>query len=177
MEVSRAPVRDALMELEREGLVERRLGRRYVIELTARDVRELYQVRGALETMSARLAARNACPENREALSSMLEAMRTAVAQQDRAAHVRTDVEMHWLIWRQADNRHLLKMLGSMVGPVFMFVANNADAFNWRETLALHEELTARVNAGDEDAAAGSMQHHIETAASRSLRLLGVPSP
>jgi len=175
MGVSRAPVRDALMELEKEGLVETRAHGRYVIQLSERDVQELYQVRLALEALAVRLAARHTCPENRTALLEKLEAMREAVARKDRAGHVRGDVEMHWLLWQQADNRHLFKMLGSMIGPVFMFVANNADAFDWQETLELHEELVACVNAGDEKAAAESMVRHLDNAISRSLRVFGAP--
>jgi len=173
LKISRAPVRDALLELEKEGLVESRSDGRHVIELEERDVRELYQVRLELETLAVRLAAQKTCPKNRTALREKLEAMRQAAREQDRAGLVRGDVEMHWLLWQQADNRHLLKMLSSMIGPVFMFVANNAEAFDWQETLELHEELTNCVNAGDEEAAAQSIERHLESAIYRSLRVFG----
>jgi DNA-binding GntR family transcriptional regulator len=169
--ISRAPVRDALMELEKEGLVVTRPSGRYVIQLTQRDVRELYQVRLVLERLAAELAAQNTCPENRAALAAKLEAMRVAVAQGNRAKHVAADVEMHWLVWKQADNEHLLHMLSSMIGPVFMFVANNAGEFDWQETLALHEDLTESVNKGDAAAAAKSIEQHLENALSRSLTI------
>jgi len=169
--ISRAPVRDALMELEKEGLVVTKSSGRYVIELTERDVRELYQVRLALERLAAELAAQNTCPENRAALTATLEAMRAAVAEGDRSKHVAADVEMHWLVWKQADNEHLLYMLNSMIGPVFMFVANNADEFDWQETLALHEDLAESVNSGDPAAAAQSIEQHLDNALQRSLRI------
>ena len=169
--ISRAPVRDALMELEKEGLIVTKSSGRHVIELTEQDVRELYQVRLVLERLAAELAAQNTGPENRTALTAKLEAMRAAVAQGDRAKHVAADVEMHWLVWRQADNKHLLRMLSSMIGPVFMFVANNASAFDWQETLALHEDLTEAVNCGDPVAAAKSIERHLDNALQRSLQV------
>jgi DNA-binding GntR family transcriptional regulator len=170
--ISRAPVRDALMELEKEGLVVSKPSGRYVIKLTERDVRELYKVRLVLERLAAELAAQNTCPENRAALTAKLEAMRAAVAQGDRPKHVAADVEMHWLVWKQADNEHLLRMLDSMIGPVFMFVSNNADEFDWQETLHLHEDLTASVNSGDSVAAGRSIERHLDNALQRSLKIL-----
>jgi GntR family transcriptional regulator of gluconate operon len=169
--ISRAPVRDALRELETEGLVITRSGGRYVIRLTERDVRELYQVRRVLEKLATRLAAQNTSPKAHQALSAKLEEMRKAIAQHDRATYVKTDVEMHWLVWRQAGNEHLLRMLGSMVGPVFMFVANNADAYDWNKTLELHEEWVKYVNAGDADAAVRSIERHLDNALHRSLKV------
>lgn len=169
--ISRAPVRDALMELEKEGLVVSKPSGRHVIKLTERDVRELYKVRLVLERLAAELAAQHTCPENRSALTAKLEAMRAAVAEGDRSKHVAADVEMHWLVWKQADNEHLLRMLDSMIGPVFMFVSNNADEFDWQETLGLHEDLAESVNSGDAGAAGKSIERHLDNALQRSLSI------
>jgi DNA-binding GntR family transcriptional regulator len=169
--VSRAPVREALTELEKEGLIVSRAGGRHVITLTQEDVRELYQVRFVLERLAVELAVRNNTPENCARLDQALQEMRDAVARHDRAKHVEADVEMHWLVWRQAGNRHLLRMLSSMIGPVFMFVANNASAFNWEDTLALHEEMVHSINAGDADAAVAGINRHLSNALERSLNV------
>jgi DNA-binding GntR family transcriptional regulator len=169
--ISRAPVREALLELEKEGLIVTKSNGRYAIRLTERDVRELYQVRLALERLAVELAAQNTCPENRAALNAKLEAMREAVAKQDREIHVTADVETHWLIWRQANNDHLFRMLSSMIGPIFMFVANNADAFDWHETCALHEELVSRINDGDVRGSVTSLDLHMDNALHRSLQV------
>lgn len=169
--VSRAPVREALTELEKEGLVVTRANGRHVIKLTGQDVRELYQIRFVLEKLAVELAARNNTPENRAMLIEALEEMREAVLNHDRAKHVEADVEMHWLVWRQANNQHLLHMLSSMIGPVFMFVANNADAYDWEETLGLHEDMVRCINAGEVSAAVASIERHLDNALHRSLRV------
>lgn len=170
--VSRVPVRDALIELGKEGLVVAGSGGRQVIRLTERDIRELYQVRLVLEKLAVELAALNTCPENQAALTTELEAMREAISKHDRSRHVKADVQMHRLIWQQADNEHLLRMLGSMVGPIFMFVHHNAEAFDWNETLALHEELVRCVSEGGVPAAITSIERHLDNALSRSLKAL-----
>ena len=169
--VSRAPVRDALLELEQEGLVVTKTDGRFVIKLTRQDVRELYQVRLVLEGLAVKLAAQNTSPDNRAHLDHALQEMAEAVAKHDRSGHVKADVEMHWLVWEQAGNRHLLRMLSSMIGPVFMFVANNADAYDWQETLGLHEDLVTCINAGDVDAAVASIGRHLDNALHRSLQV------
>jgi len=58
-----------------------------------------------------------------------------------------------------------------MIGPVFMFVANNASAYDWEETLALHEDLVACISAGDVTAAAESLERHLDNALHRSLEV------
>jgi DNA-binding GntR family transcriptional regulator len=63
LEVSRIPVREALIELERDGLVSI-LPRRgaYVQVFTAENMQSLYETREALEGMAARLAAQRMNP-------------------------------------------------------------------------------------------------------------------
>lgn len=119
---------------------------------------------GTLERLAVELTTQNTCPKNRAALTLRLETMREAVANQDRNRHVAADVETHWLIWRQAKNEHLFRMLSSMIGPIFMFVANNADAFDWNETFALHEALVNSINAGDVVASLKSLDLHMDNA-------------
>ena len=55
---SRAPVREALIALEREGLVTfEKTGRTRVRTIAAKDLREIMEARAALESMAARLAS------------------------------------------------------------------------------------------------------------------------
>lgn len=169
--VSRAPIRDALMELEKEGLVESGSNGRCVIELTERDIRELYEVRLSLERLAVKLAAENTSPENRVALSAKLEELRDAIKTRDRSRYIKSDLESHFLVWRQAGNRHLLKMLDSMVGPIFMFIANNAEVYDWSATLDCHQEMVDSIYAGDTDRAVESMDCHIRQALERSLKV------
>jgi DNA-binding GntR family transcriptional regulator len=170
--ISRAPVRDALMQLEKEGLVVTKSDARYVVELTERDVRELYQIRHVLEQLAVELAARNSCPENRQALDISLGKMKEAVAKHNSLLYSETDVQMHRLIWQQADNPHLLNVLNTMVGPIFMFVANNVSRYMWEETYAWHRDLVTAINSGDAPSAVEGMKRHLDFAEQRSLHIV-----
>jgi len=168
--ISRAPVRDALSQLEKEGLVVTKSNGRHVIELNERDIRELFQVRQPLERLAVELATKNTSPENRAALAAKLQEMDDAMAHKDDRAFMRSDVETHRLIWRQSDNRHLQEVLSAMVWPMFMFVAANHDHFDWVETLGLHENLVTSINSGDVQAARKSIERHTDDALEQSLR-------
>jgi len=169
--VSRIPVRDALMQLETEGLVISRSNGRCVIELTERDIRELYQVRLALEKLAVRLAAQNASATDRVALCDKGREMARAIADNDRHAYRRNDLDTHRLIWQMSGNTHLVRALQAMLGPIFMLVSRHADHFDWSETRSLHEELIGCICAGDATGAEANIERHIENARQRSLKL------
>jgi DNA-binding GntR family transcriptional regulator len=172
MGISRAPARDALMQLEQEGLIVSRPDARYVIDLTERDIRELHQVRLALERLAVDLATQNTTPQNQAEQLAALRQMEDAVAQRDRAAFARADLNGHALVWRQAQNTHLEKNLRSMIGPIFMFMANAAEHYDWYETLELHRDLVMCINSGDREAAIKSIERHMENSCQRSLGVL-----
>src|SRR5258708_7155625 len=63
--VSRGPIRDALIQLEREGLVSSQSNRRTVVaSLSRRDLDEVYSLRLALERLAVQYAVHNALPED-----------------------------------------------------------------------------------------------------------------
>src|SRR3954464_8265038 len=70
--ISRMPARDALMDLEREGLVVSKPNGRYVIEVSQQDVQNLLQVRLELERLAVTLAAQHTSSANRAALETNL---------------------------------------------------------------------------------------------------------
>jgi DNA-binding GntR family transcriptional regulator len=95
--------------------------------------------------------------------------MEDAIANQDRAAFARADVEGHTLIWEQADNIHLKNTLHSMIGPIFMFMANSAEFYDWEETYELHRDLVERINSGDCEAAQASIERHLQNSCKRAV--------
>jgi DNA-binding GntR family transcriptional regulator len=168
LNISRMPARDALLELERQGLVVSKPGGRYVIQLDEEGVRHLYQIRLALEKLAVELAAQRISPGGKDSLQRQLDAMRRAIDANDLEGYVASDLEMHTLIWQQAENPYLLDMLHAMIGPIFMFIATQTRVQeNWRETLELHERLTQAICAQDIPGALQWIEAHME----RSLAL------
>ncbi len=169
--ISRMPAREALMNLEREGLVVVKGSGRYIIQLTQSDIEHLYQVRRLLECSTVELASSHTDEAFCQVLHANLEQMRNAIARNDRAAYVRSDLEAHQLVWEQAGNPHLQKMLRSITGPIFLFIATHTEfQEDWHETLEFHEELTDAICTGDSKRAAQSMRDQLDNSLQLSLK-------
>ena len=98
-------MRDALNQLEGEGLVVNTETGRQVIDLDEGTVRELYDLRLALESLAVRLATERIGPEETASLNAKLAEMRDALERGDLVAYGCHDLELHALIWRYAGNR------------------------------------------------------------------------
>jgi DNA-binding GntR family transcriptional regulator len=105
--VSRVPVREALVILEREGLVEfSATGRASVKDLSDSDFEELYTLRLALEPLAARLAAPSiACDPSR--LEANIDATRHV---SELSELTRLDLDFHQLIIEASGNKRLTKL-------------------------------------------------------------------
>lgn len=111
--MSRTPVREAMVKLEQDGLVELRArhGMR-VLPLSATDISEIYEVITALEGAAAEAAARKGLSE--ESLASMRQALRdmdSALARDDLKAWSAADERFHRLLVNAAGNKRLTAML------------------------------------------------------------------
>lgn len=107
--ISRTPVREALLRLEGEGLVEATPPRGMQVKpLSARDVREINEVLACLEAEAAsRLAASRPGPEVMAQLDAAIAAMDAALAARDHDAWSEADYRFHCLLVELAGNRHL----------------------------------------------------------------------
>jgi DNA-binding GntR family transcriptional regulator len=106
--ISKTPVRDALLELEREGFVTKVLFKgTYVTEITLKDVREVFQVRAVLEGLAARLAAPFFSAEDLEEAEKIITAAEATLAEGDIALCSEHGKRFHRLIINKADNQRL----------------------------------------------------------------------
>jgi DNA-binding GntR family transcriptional regulator len=173
LKISRMPARDALMTLEQEGLITSRLDARYVIELQEVDIRQLYEIRVALEKLAVELAILRTTSGKQAELLAKLDEMRAAVHQGDAPRYTTSDLELHQMLWQQAENPYLLKMLTSMIGPIFMLIyAQSRIIEDWQASLLLHEELVKTIREQDQAAAARSIEKHIVHSLDLALRAL-----
>ncbi len=116
LSMSRTPVREALIQLERAGLVEivPRRGMR-VLPLSPDDMREIYEVITCLEARAAeRLAERKPSRAEIQVMIDDVEAMERALANQDLAAWAAADERFHRHLLVLAGNRRLAEMVGAV---------------------------------------------------------------
>lgn len=160
--VSRTPAREVLHRLSRDGLVIRR-GRFWcVIALTEREIRELCELREALECMAARMAARS--DGIADLLTPMLDAQEQALANGDENAVETLDVLFHLRIAERAGNQELLRHLGMLHDRVALMRGMRRHRAHWGPRLLVeHRRIVDALGRGDAEIAAAEMRFHIRT--------------
>ena len=168
--VSRTPIREALQRLETQSLLPRDGRSLIVASLDHSQLSELYVVRGALEGLAARLAARHATPEEVAVLRDMLNADRRLV--DDPEAMSRANRRFHKQIHLASHNRFLVRQL-DLVHRSMALLASTSIAVEGRSivTLEEHEQIVSAIEAGDENSADQALREHISQAYVIRLRL------
>lgn len=156
--VSRQPVLQALRLLKKDGFVQDAPGRGLLVApLDAQRVRDLYQVRGALDALAARLAAQRRLRID----PAVLRAGRQATRGGDVMAMIDADLAFHKALYEAAGNpligetaqlhwRHLKRVMGAVLQQV-----GQREAV-WDE----HEAIARAIARGDADAAARLIEEH-----------------
>lgn len=165
-QTSRAPVREALIELEREGLVQfGATGRTRVRTLAPKDFDEIMETRVALESMGARRAAAVWTDEDTAWVEANLAAQARALTLTELSGF---DVEMHGYILRRSGNGRLLSLWRSVRWQFEMCLAYSHRlqqklSFDARGlTVESHRRLLAAIASRKPEAAARAMTTHIE---------------
>ena len=162
---SRTPVREALVELRNEGLVESRATRRAVVRAyDANELRDIYELRAALEAHAAGIAAERAGRAVGLELDASIERFRslaTAVGD-DVGDLVAENLVFHGLIADATGGPRLKKMIEQVMVSPKRYRAYAAYVPEHRSTIERdHEAIAAAVKAGDRSAASARMADHV----------------
>ncbi len=108
MGVSKTPVREALLRLSRDGLVEVHPQRgTFVFRLTPEQVGQLCRYRATIETAALREACGAQQPALARAMAECLAQMKVAEAARDLQALARIDMDFHWQFFAHCPNGYL----------------------------------------------------------------------
>lgn len=189
--VSRTPIRDALRQLESDGLVEiqPRLGAS-VTKMDLQEFLELCDMRLALEGHAAGLAATHRSKMELNEIKHALEAMRTltsriAVADSEElllGELVKADVRFHIAIMTAAHNQLMKKeilrlhLINRVVGTSGESTRGNSPAVtkaqkdaHRAEVMVCHDEIYAAIERSDASLAKAAMERHIQDIITRSV--------
>ena len=171
LNVSHIPVREALRQLQSEGLVTYQANRgAQVSALAPGEIREIYDIRAILETA----AIRHAVPLLGEAALARAAAVLDAAERSvDGAEWGTLDVEFHELIYRLDDRPRLRELIDGLLRRVDRYwLMHGLMLAHRREFEQEHRALLGAVIARDADRAADLLGRHLAGAADRLITAL-----
>ena len=163
LQMSRTPVREALIRLEREGLV-RFVPRRgvQVVPLSARDMREINELLSCLEATAAeKLASRRLSSEELAQFDAAIAAMDAALEADDMAAWSEADYRFHCLLLELCDNSRLHAVARMFLDQAHRF---RRQSINMREkpvySTVNHAAVVEAIRRGDPQTAVEIHRSH-----------------
>lgn len=161
--VSRSPVREAILRLEREGLATSYPNRGAEVAAPDwNDLRNLYDVREVLEGLVARQAAERADDEDRVRLEALWEEHKRAVAAGDIDQHMDRDLAFHTKLRVTARNDCAAAALERLSGQILLALhATAAMPGNPEQAIVEHREVLDAVLAGDPENAEQAARAHV----------------
>jgi DNA-binding GntR family transcriptional regulator len=181
LHVSRAPIREALQQLEEQGLVLNRPRRgMFVVCLQPEELKKINSLRLVLEAEALELARERATPALIRRLDQIASSMERTRGGMKAIEATRLDLEFHRTLWSAGGNEYLEKMLSNLTAPLFAFaVLTMPEANKMRMIIDSHRPLLEFVEGKTERCAREVMYDHIslryehaEQYASREVRAL-----
>ena len=164
LNVSRTPVREALRRLAADGLVDY-YPRRGVFakEITAQDIRELYDIRRCLEVQAARMTIGNIPDAHIDGIDALIDACHNSDGVDFIEAEVRLDREIHRTINTFCGNRRLMMMLVKLDHLAkFMRVIHFNREEVVRDNFSEHENIWNALKKQDEETMVLLLEKHLD---------------
>ena len=176
--VSTTPVREALLTLERDGLVAPLRNRGFRVEpLSIAQLENLFSLRELLEVHAIVAVARQGLREPAE-LVALADAVGEAVGRGDVSGYLTTDRAFHTALVARADNPLLTKLVLQLRDGMRLYGIDSPEGRQrQQDSVAEHYRLVELAQQGRADEAAALMRHHIVSWKPLFSAALGGPLP
>jgi DNA-binding GntR family transcriptional regulator len=178
LEVSRVAVREALIRLSGEGLVE--FGERggcFVRSITIDDVKEIRELREIIEIGALKLLFKNRNKEIIKELETICEDFSSMVERGYHSGACEADVKFHETLIKGAGNNRLFNIYVNSNIPLFHFkLSSSSQMDDYAETDAEHRRIVACLKKNDLEAASQTLLQHLNRGEKLMLDLLPMES-
>ena len=169
---STSPLKEALRQLEAEGLVRTEPRRGTYVTFSARQAEEMMLARAALESVIARQAAKHATDEALDAMQVTLEKMRAAMESGDVENLIASNEAFHDAIHEASGCDYLCRLQNAQrtydhAARVTVLSSETVRRASFHE----HEAILRAIQARDEDSAERLMRKHIMDAGQTHIEL------
>ena len=173
--VSRTPVREAIHKLELEGLVVTtpRKGAE-VASITEKQLRDVLEVRTALETLAVRLACKRVTQEQLDELEQAQAYVTEMIREENLVGIVNADIRFHEIVYIAADNERLLQILNNLRQQMYRYrleYLKNSD--NHEIIIKEHKAIVDGMRALDEEKVSKAMREHIINQENAVISMIG----
>jgi DNA-binding GntR family transcriptional regulator len=169
-EVSRTPIREALLRLEQDGLIDRSERGLVVRERSPEEILDVYATRLVLEATAGRVAAERRTEHDLRTLRRLV-ALSAEIDGSDTGAFVAANHKFHRTVWHASHNESLLDLLERLSLHLGRYPETTlAYPGRWQIARAQHSQLVDAIEARDGDEAYKVALRHFTDA--RDIRLL-----
>ena len=162
--VSRTPIREAIRKLELEGLVLMipRKGAE-VAEITEKNMRDVLEVRKALEELAVQLACEKITDEEIEEMKKAAEEFKMILKSKDITEIAEADVRFHDIIYMATDNQKLILLLNNLREQMYRYrVEYLKDERNYPTLMREHSEIVEGLMTKDKGRVTEAMHKHVK---------------
>lgn len=174
MGVSRTPVREAIRKMELEGLVVM-IPRRgaYVADISIKDINEVYEVRTALDVLSAGLAAERIDKSEIQEMRELLAEEAALVEARDYPKIIDNDTAFHDVIYRASVNTRCMNIISNLREQITA-IRGRSMPYPGRVEIMLkeHRAIFDAIAAGKVEKAQEAVRTHMENAEQTLLKVI-----
>ena len=164
MGVSRTPIREAIRKLELEGLVVMipRKGAE-VATITEKDIKDVLEVRAALEELAVKIACEKMTDEELEKLKQTMEEFYEASINREVDTLIQKDVEFHDIIFNATENEKLIQIINNLREQIYRYrVEYIRKMEDFSVLVKEHEQIVNHIENRNVKAAQTVAVQHIE---------------
>lgn len=167
MKISRGPIREALVELEREGLVDRKTHKgTFVVNLTKEDIEEIHNLRSVLEQLALEYAMRFATPEDLIEMEKVISEINKSV-KEDFNIHkaVELDLRFHELLVESSRFKRVINYWKNLRSQIKVLLMSRVISFPWvfnERSISVHNEIIDAIRRKDIQYGIEVMKRHFD---------------
>ncbi len=172
--VSRTPIREAIRQLELEGLVVMvpRRGAQ-VAHITEKSMSDVLEVRLALDELAVELACERITDEEIESLKEACTAFEEAVDSADIRNITGADIRFHDIIFEASRNNRLIQMVNNIAEQMYRYRFEYIkDDSGWQSLITEHRMITDAISMRDTELARRAIHVHIKNQENSIIRTI-----